>query len=244
MGVRLGLTRLAGCAPRAAAEQFPHSVLKAKAVVSSILLIQSDLAASRRLQDVIDADARFTVIARVATLADARASLATRVPDLLIADLRLPDGHFSELLRVLRPDRSRSVVLTASLHDPHLMHALRSGADGYLLAGQSTEAILHLLRRTLAGEAPIAPEIARQVLALFDVLNARPIGPGMRPSATLSLDERRLLDWTSEGYRVQELARGLGITAAQVGLRVHALYRRMRFAAPAARAPATLRRVA
>ncbi|MES1162251.1 MAG: response regulator, partial [Rhizobacter sp.] len=197
--------------------------------------IQPDPSASRRLRDALGGDARFSVCASVATLAEARRVLATRTPDLLISDLRLPDGAFHVLLRELRPGRSHRLVTTASLHDPHLMHALRSGADGFMLSGRSTEAMLNVVRLTLAGGSPIAPEIARHVLALCDVLNARPVHVGGARTTPLERSDRQLLEWTSEGYLPHEIARGLDVSIAEVGQRVRALYRRIQFEPPAAR---------
>lgn len=201
--------------------------------MSSILLIQSDPTANRRMVDALSADARFAVCACVGTLGEARLSIATRTPDLLISDLRLPDGPLSDLLRELRPRRSHTLALTASLHDPHLMHALRSGADGFLLAGRPTEGMLSVVRQALAGESPIAPEIARQLLAHFDTLNARPIASGGFAPQGLDRRERLLLQWVCEGYMTHEIARGMGITSAQVGVRVRTLYRKIHFEPPA-----------
>ena len=209
--------------------------------MSSILLIQSDPAAARRLNDAIDTDRWFAVCGIARSLGEARRFIAKRMPDLLIADLRLPDGAFHELLDDLRPARARTLAFTSSLHDPHLLHALRSGADGFLVADRPAETTLKVVRQVLAGEAPIEPEIARQVLAHFDALNARPVDPGATPQA-LTAAEREMLNRTCEGYLPQEIARGLGITTAEFGMRVRALYRRMQFAPR--RPPAPLPRAA
>jgi len=209
--------------------------------MSSILLIQSNPAWARELHDALGADARYSLRGNVTTLAEARRSIGERAADLLICDLRLPDGAFRDLMRELRPSRSHVLVTTSSLHDPHLMHALRSGADGFLLAGRSRDETLNTIRQTLAGGASIAPEVARQLLMLFDQLNARPIPFNGLAAAAPDAADRQLLRWTSEGYRPDEIARGLGIATADVGRRVRALYRKVQFERPAARA---LRRAA
>ena len=100
------------------------------------------------------------------------------------------------------------------------MHALRSGADGFLLAGRPTEGMLSVVRQALAGESPIAPEIARQLLAHVGTLNARPIASGGFAPQGLDRRERLLLQWVCEGYMTHEIARGMGITSVQVGVRV------------------------
>lgn len=195
--------------------------------MSSILLIQSDPAASARLCSALDAETTLAVSGIARTLAEAHAAIARRVPDLLIGDLRLPDGPLVNLLDKLRPGRSHVMVLAASLRDPQLMHALHHGADAYLLDGRPPATLVTLLRQVLAGESPMAPEIARQVLAHFDALDTRPIAAGAQGRLVLTEAEHCLLEWTGEGYLVQEVARGLRITPAHVGRLTRSVYRRL-----------------
>jgi DNA-binding NarL/FixJ family response regulator len=198
--------------------------------MSSILLIQSDPAAARRMTDALGADPRFAVYASVGSLKEARAAIAERIPDLLITDMRLPDGPAFELLRELRPGRSHVMVVTASFHDPQLMHTLRMGTDAFIPTGCSTEALLGALRQTLAGESPVVPEIARQMLAHFDALSAKPVAvDGEEPPPKLTAGERNLLEWAGEGYGAGEIAHAVKISTAQVGMRMRALLRRIHF---------------
>jgi DNA-binding NarL/FixJ family response regulator len=195
--------------------------------MSSILLIQSDPAASARLCSWLDSDQSVAVCGIAHTLEQAHAAIARRVPDLLIGDLRLPDGALVNLLEQLRPGRSHVVALAASLRDPQLMHALHHSADAYLLYGQAPETLRSLVSEVLAGQSPMAPEIARQVLAHFDALNTRPIAAGSHGRLRLTEAEHCMLEWTGEGYLVQEVARGLRVTPEQVGRLMRAVYRRL-----------------
>jgi DNA-binding NarL/FixJ family response regulator len=190
--------------------------------MSSILLIQSDPAACAYLGATLGADPSFAISGAVGSLALARAFIAKRIPDLLIADLRLRDGRFVDLLRELRPARSHVLVVTASLRDPHLMHALRHGADAYLLQGQPCAETRTLVRAVLAGESPMAPAIARRCLEHFGAAGTA------RASQRLAEVDRRLLQWLRDGYLVEEIARGLDLTPRQVGVRIRALYRTLR----------------
>jgi len=196
--------------------------------MASILLIQSDAAARAAISDTIGTDTTLAVCGAVDALAAARTAIARRVPDLIIADLRLSDGPLVNLLGELRPGRSHVMVLTGSLRDPHLMHTLRHGADAYFVAGRPPHTLLNLIRRVLAGESPMAPEIARHVLAHFNALNAHPLGAGAKKGPTQLTDaEQRLLHWISEGYVRPEIARGLGATTQQIGLLTRSVYRRL-----------------
>jgi DNA-binding NarL/FixJ family response regulator len=195
--------------------------------MSSILLIQSEPAASARFCEILGTDDTLAVSGAVDTLARARAAIARRVPDLLIADLRLFDGPIVNLLDDLRPDRSHVLVLAPSLRDPYLMHALRHGADAYLIDGRPPETLLALVHQVLAGESPMAPEIARRVLENFDALNTRPIAVGTRSRMNLTEAQQSMLQWIGEGFLTPEIARGLDVTPQQVGLLIRSVYRRI-----------------
>ena len=66
----------------------------------TILLVEDDPPTLWRLRDAL-AGAGFDVAA-AATLGEAHASLAKRVPRVLLTDLQLPDGHGIELIREMR----------------------------------------------------------------------------------------------------------------------------------------------
>ena len=195
--------------------------------MSSILLIQSDPDARAHLIDTLNADPCLSVYGAVDTLAQARAHIAQRIPDLLISDLRLRDGTLADLVSELRPGRSHALALASSLHDPYLMHALCHGVVAYALVGRPREAMLPLTRRVLAGESPMAPEIARSVLALLDAPDTRPVPVGRHDPRSLSAMDRQLLQWLGEGYLLEEIALSFEITPQLVGVRIRSLYRKL-----------------
>jgi DNA-binding NarL/FixJ family response regulator len=196
--------------------------------MSSILLIQRDCDARTRLIAAINADPSLAVCGAVDTLAKARECIARRIPDLLVSDLRLPDGVLTDLLRELRPRRSHALVLADSLRDPQLLHALRHGVDAYALTRRSDAAMLVSMRRVLAGESPMAAEIARGVLSIFDAATCRPVPVGRCDPRALSAVDRQLLEWIGDGHLASEVARGIETTPQMIGLRIRALYRRLR----------------
>ena len=68
--------------------------------------------------------------------------------------------------------------------------------------------------------------------ALFDALDARPVPVGGARRAAPEAIDRELLEWTSAGYRPQEIARRMNVPLAEVGRRARALYRSLRFERP------------
>jgi DNA-binding NarL/FixJ family response regulator len=184
--------------------------------MSSILLIVLDATARAEISHLVGTDATLAISDAVDSLAGARAALARRLPDLIVADVRLPDGPLVNLLEELRPRRSHVLALTPTSRDPHLMHTLRHGADGYAVAGQHGEEFLALMRRMLAGESTMDARVA-QILTVQ-------LRTGAQPPGEIEL---KLLQAIGAGHGEAEAARAAQLTTQQVGLALRGIYRKL-----------------
>src|SRR5438477_12603467 len=104
---------------------------QASAQEITILLVEDDPPTLWRLQDAL-AKAGFDVVA-AATLAEARASLAQRVPRVLLTDLQLPDGHGSHLIRETRQRFPNTEIMVISIlgDEESVISAITVGTTGY-----------------------------------------------------------------------------------------------------------------
>jgi two-component system nitrate/nitrite response regulator NarL len=203
--------------------------------MSRIFLLLNDPLVAGRMRTIINAAAGLEVVGWVNTLAQARQQLGSAKAALVLADLQLADGWLSGFLPELtgnsRHGRPKVLAAALSLDDSQLLEALCHGADGYFLQGRSSEALILTIQQALAGEATMAPEIARQVKAHFDGLDWDPtdfVGESLNslhPSDT----ERLLLQWAVDGYLPHEIARHLKITPSEVGRRIRMLYRKLQY---------------
>ena len=79
---------------------------------------------------------RDAVLVEAVDLASARDALATRAIDLVLLDVRLPDGNGLDLARDLardgQPERPAVMVLSASVLPADRDAAIRSGADRFM----------------------------------------------------------------------------------------------------------------
>jgi DNA-binding NarL/FixJ family response regulator len=196
--------------------------------MSTVLLLHGAARVGQSLGAAIAAVDGLQLLAVVASVAEARAALARETPDLFIADLLQPGGNLLPLLQSLRAgvgangngdSRPQVLVLGASIDDPRLVEAMRHGADGYFMPGRPA-LLVAAIEQVLRGESSMTPQIAREVMAHFQTAT---------PALRLNDADRSLLQWTAEGYVVNEVARGLRVTPQAVALRMRAIYRKLQF---------------
>jgi two-component system KDP operon response regulator KdpE len=105
------------------------------------------------------------------TARDARIEVGTRVPDLAIVDLGLPDEDGVDVIRGWRESHAMPIlVLSARAQEPEKIAALDAGADDYLTkpfgVGELLARVRAMLRR--AGTAPSPSAVLRIGELAFD----------------------------------------------------------------------------
>jgi DNA-binding NtrC family response regulator len=107
-------------------------------------------------------------VATADTLRNARAQLVRQPPDVLLTDLRLPDGHGTDLVHDLdAPEQTEVVVITGHATVDSAIEAVRIGATDYLTKPVDVERLLAILRRQ-----PRAAELKSQIGELREELRA------------------------------------------------------------------------
>ena len=113
-----------------------------------IVLVEDDAPTRRRLQDALASDPAFEVVA-CDCLADARAAIAARVPDVLVTDLELPDGHGANLTAEVRAAHPKVEILVISVlcDERNVVNAIAAGASGYVLKDALPEDLADTVRQ-------------------------------------------------------------------------------------------------
>jgi DNA-binding NarL/FixJ family response regulator len=133
-------------------------------------------------------------------------------PDVVLMDVEMPDMDGLEATRLITAEDGPSVlILTTFDRDEYLFAALQAGASGFLLKNGTPEALTEAVRVVARGDALLAPEITRRVIATF----ARPGGP---PAS--GREGRRLDDLTPREHEVLVLLAG-GATNAEIAAQLY-----------------------
>ncbi|MFB3099500.1 MAG: response regulator [Acidimicrobiia bacterium] len=168
-----------------------------------VLLVDDHEVVRRGLRALLEAQDGIEVVGEVDTAADVVRQVGFNSPDVVVMDVRLPDGSGVEATRKVRqrfPDVA-VLILSSFADEEALMSSIEAGASGYLLKRIDTEAIVNAVRAVGAGESLLDPAMTEK---LFN--NLRDADHDDDLISKLSGQERRILTRLAEGKTNREIA--------------------------------------
>ena len=145
------------------------------------------------------------VVAEAGTVVEAVEAARRSQPDLVVMDVRLPDGSGIEACREIREERpeTRVVMLTSYPDEDAVLSAIVAGASGYLLKQVRARDLIAAIETVAAGASLLDPAVTGRVLE-----RVRRIATGDQPDelAQLTAQERKILGLVAEGKTNKEIA--------------------------------------
>ncbi len=153
-------------------------------------------------------------------------------PDMIVMDVQMAGCDGIEATRLIKRDfpEIEIVMLSVSEDDEHLFAAIRAGASGYLLKGMEAPLFLAELRRLAAGEAPLAPGMARRILREFAGREREPAPETAAERPALSARQGEVLRMLAEGMIYKEIGAALGIREITVRYHVNEILGKLHLA--------------
>src|SRR4051794_12402846 len=147
----------------------------------------------------------FQVVAEAGTAADSIELARKFKPDLVIMDVRLPDGSGIEACREIRAEmpETRVVILTSYPDEEAVFSAIIAGASGYLLKQVRGRDLVAALEAVGRGESLLDPAVTEKVLE-----RVRRVATSGAPDdlAQLTAQEQKILLLVAEGKTNKEIA--------------------------------------
>lgn len=193
------------------------------------LLIVDDHAVVRiGLRALLEAEEDVTVVGEAGTVAESVAQAEVLRPDVILMDVRLPDGSGVDACRTIRvrAPAARVLMLTSFADDDLVLDAIDAGAAGYVLKRLDTDELVRAIRAVARGESYMDPAVTRMLVDR--VRRSTGAGPA-GPFDALSKREIEVLARVAEGRTNAEIAADLFLSEKTVRNHVSAILDRLDF---------------
>jgi DNA-binding NarL/FixJ family response regulator len=169
-----------------------------------VLLVDDHEVVREGLRALLDAQDDLEVVAEAASVEDAIGRARTFEPDVVVMDVRLPDGSGVEACREIRsrqPDIA-VLMLTSFSDDQALFDSIMAGAAGYVLKQVRGSELIDSIRKVGAGESILDPAVTARVLERI----RNPKQDEDPRLARLTPTEVRIVEMIADGMTNREIA--------------------------------------
>jgi DNA-binding NarL/FixJ family response regulator len=186
---------------------------------ASVVLVDDHDLIRQGLSRAFERQADFTVVGQAGSVAEAIALAEKVTPDVVVTDVRLPDGTGLDLVRTLRADRPEVglVVLTMYAGDEQLFAALEAGASAFVAKDAPADDVVAAARHAL-----VAPR-SFTAANLADAMRRRmePSGPKLSPR------EQEVLSLLAEGLGVAAIAKKIYVSESTAKTHISKIYEKL-----------------
>jgi DNA-binding NarL/FixJ family response regulator len=180
------------------------------------ILIVDDHPLTRRGMAALIAQHRdLSVCGEAGDAAQALAAVKALHPDLVLADLTLPDKHGLELIKDLKAFDPRLAILVVSMHDEsfYAERVLRAGARGYLMKNEGGEKLLLAIRKVFTGGTYVSPALSAR---FADVLSGGRSRKAELTVASLTDRELEVFEYLGQGLSTREMGNRMRLSPKTV----------------------------
>jgi two-component system, NarL family, response regulator DevR len=178
-----------------------------------VLLCDDHEVVREGLRSLIARQEGMSIVGEAGTVAESVEAAARTKPDVVIMDVRLPDGSGVEACRAIREARpeTRVIMLTSYADEEALFASIIAGASGYLLKQTRGQAVVDAINVVAAGGSLLDPDVTGKVLER--VRETRGDDPAL---ASLTEQERKVLAGLAEGHTNREIGETLFLSEKTV----------------------------
>lgn len=159
----------------------------------------------------LESEPDIDVAGQAATGREAVEQVTRHRPDVVLMDIRMPDGDglwaTEQIVRDPALAGTHIVIVTTFELDEYVAHAIRAGASGFLVKDTEPTELIRAVRVVAAGEGLLSPGVTRRLLERMAV--------GLRQAP-----DSAVLDALTEREREVLGLVGLGLTNAEIGGRL------------------------
>ncbi|HZM78919.1 MAG TPA: response regulator transcription factor [Candidatus Limnocylindrales bacterium] len=192
---------------------------------SKVLIVDDHPIVRRGLRALLEGQSWVAHILEAQTAGEAVRIALTWQADVVVMDIRLPDGNgIDATRRILKSvPHARILMLTMTDDESTVLNALRAGARGYVHKDCPPDMLVDALRTVAGGGVVLGPTIGRQV----SVMLGRALVELPPPLNTLTGRERDILVRLAAGEDNARIARGIGVSEKTIRNQVSLIYTKL-----------------
>lgn len=180
-----------------------------------VLLVEDHDLVRRGVVHAFERAADFEMVGTGSGVAEAERLHDRHRPEVVVVDLRLPDGDGLDLVRRLRSQRAEVglVVLTWYAQDAELLAAMRAGASAFVAKDAPAQELVAAARHAVVAPLSFSAADLAAVLAR-----------GVAPPPRLTTKERQVLRLLADGHSVRRVAAKLEVGESTAKTHISRLY--------------------
>lgn len=170
-----------------------------------VMLVDDHEVVREGLRALLNRRQGMSVVAEAGTVAQAVEAARRHRPDVVVMDVRLPDGTGIEACREIRSHfpETRMIMLTSYADEEAVLASILAGASAYLLKQTRGQQLADAVEAVARGESLLDPQVTLRVLE--QVRSAATGAPGAKQSQ-LNENEYKILKLIAEGKTNREIA--------------------------------------
>ena len=180
-----------------------------------ILIVDDHPMMRQGLAQLIGEEADLTICGEAEKASQALEGIGKLKPDLVLADISLPDKSGLELIKDMQAIQPGLMVLVISMHDESLYaeRVLRAGGRGYIMKQEGGKKLMTAIRQVLSGQIYVSEKISARILEGF---SGRRASNDSSPVDKLSDRELEVFQLIGEGKGTREIAAQLHLSVKTV----------------------------
>ncbi|NCN10787.1 MAG: response regulator transcription factor [Leptospira sp.] len=193
----------------------------------TISLLEDNEQVINNLISLFDHSSEFNILEIYRETDQAIEGMMSNPPSIALLDIGLPGKDGLYCLDKLRPKLldTKFVMYTVFEDEEKILHAIRNGANGYLLKDTALDKIIEELKVIQSGGSPLTPRIAARIIYEFNhLLNHF---DGKEEENRLSKREKEVLNLVSLGLVYSDIANELDISPHTVSRHVEKIYKKL-----------------
>ncbi|MHB8376316.1 MAG: response regulator [Dehalococcoidia bacterium] len=173
--------------------------------MTRILIVDDHDVVREGLRSLLSRREGFEIVGQAGSVAEAVAEAHRSQPDVIVMDVRLPDGSGIEACRDIRQSRpeTKVIMLTSYADEDAVFAAILAGASGYVLKQTRGNALADAISAVARGESLLDSAVTQKVLERVRSSTERKSDD---PLNALTEQEHRILSLIAEGKTNKEIA--------------------------------------